>query len=120
MGVAHHSVYLVWCELGRTQHMRERGVTYRELEESGVRLPVVDAHLRFRAAARYDDVLSISSWVRECASRRVQFGNAIHRGETLLATALITLIAINESQAPITIPPDVRARLVPAPDPVRV
>ena len=35
MGVAHHSVYLVWCELGRTQHMREFGVTYRDLEEIG-------------------------------------------------------------------------------------
>ncbi len=120
MGVAHHSVYLVWCELGRTQHMRELGVTYRDLEHAGIRLPVVEAKMRFRAPARYDEMLTVLSWVRFCRSRQVQFGTAIKFQERLLATAEITLVAINENHSTLSIPSSVRERLVAIPDPVRL
>ncbi len=120
MGIAHHSVYLVWCELGRTQHMRELGVTYRDLEHAGIRLPVVAAKMRFRAPARYDEMLTVLSWVRSCRSRQVQFGTAIRFQESLLATAEITLVAINENHSTLSIPPSVRERLVAIPDPVRL
>ena len=118
MGIAHHSVYLVWCELGRTQHMRDLGVTYRNLETAGVRLPVVEAKLRYRAPARYDEVLTIRSWVRLCRSRIVQFGNAITMEDKLLATAQITLASIGQNYSTITLPTSVRERLIAVPDPV--
>ena len=59
MGIAHHANYLIWCELARTDHLRQQGVSYRAMEEQGVRLPVIDAQLRYRAAARYDDELQV-------------------------------------------------------------
>src|SRR5574341_2681341 len=59
MGVAYHTHYLVWCEVARTDHMRQRGVTYRELEGQGLRLAVVEAGVRYRQPARYDDLLSV-------------------------------------------------------------
>ncbi len=122
MGIAHHSNYLVWCEQARTDHMRRLGVSYRALEEGGLRLPVVDAHVRYRQPARYDDHVRVSCWVREAASRRVTFGYAVHHADTgrLLATAQTSLIAVDSTHALTTIPLDVRARLVPTPDPVRL
>jgi len=122
MGVAHHSHYIVWCELGRTHHMREQGVSYRELEAGGIRLPVVEVALRYRSPARYDDLLTVRTWVRACRSRLVEFGNAVlrSRDDHLLATARIRLIAIDESDAVIRIPSPLRERLVPCEDPVGV
>lgn len=122
MGYAHHSNYLVWCEQARTDHMRALGVGYRELEESGLLLPVVDAKLRYKAAARYDDLLTVLCWVREVSSRRVIFGYAVHRvgDDRLLATAQTSLMAINSDYERTTIPEDVRGALVVVPDPVRM
>jgi acyl-CoA thioester hydrolase len=122
MGYAHHSNYLVWCEQARTDHMRALGVGYKELEENGLLLPVVDAKLRYKAAARYDDLLSVSCWVRDVNSRRVIFGYAVHRvgDERLLATAEISLMALGSNHERTTIPESVREALVVVPDPVRL
>ena len=56
MGVAWHGHYLAWFEVGRTDLLRTQGVTYRELEEGGLRLPVIDARLSFVRPALYDDL----------------------------------------------------------------
>jgi len=122
MGVAHHSHYIVWCEQARTDHMRVRGVSYRKLEEQGLLLPVVEAHVRYRQPARYDDLLRVQCWVRDARSRRVAFGYAIQRQDDglLLATAQTSLIAVDSDYELTTIPPAVRDQLVAVPDPVRL
>ncbi len=122
MGVAHHANYLIWCELARTRHMAEQGVNYRDLEADGLRLPVVDVHIRYRAPARYDDLVRVRCWVRKAASRLVEFGYAIERQEDnlLLATARTSLIAVDLNHAISTIPGDVRKPLAPVPDPIRL
>ncbi len=122
MGVVHHRHYLVWCELARTDHMREAGVSYRELEEQGLKLPVVEACVRYRQPARYDDPIRVRCWVRDIRSRQVSFGYAVERADTgaLLATAHTSLIAVDSRHALTTIPPAIRARLVATPDPVRL
>jgi len=122
MGVAYHTHYLVWCEVARTDHLRRRGVTYRELEGQGLRLAVVEAGVRYRQPARYDDLLSVRCWVREVASRRVVFGYAVDRPAdgALLATAHTALIALNPDQRLSAIPDVVRSRLGVVPDPVRL
>ncbi len=122
MGVAHHANYLIWCELARTRHMAERGVHYSDLEADGLRLPVVDVHVRYRAPARYDDLVRVRCWVRKAASRMVEFGYVIERQEDnlLLATARTSLIAVDLNHAISTIPGDVRKLLAPVPDPIRL
>jgi acyl-CoA thioester hydrolase len=122
MGVAHHANYLVWCELARTRHMGARGVSYRDLEADGLRLPVVEVHVRYRAPARYDDLLRVRCWVRSVASRRVEFGYAVehHENGELLATARTSLIAVDANHAITTIPGNVRELLAPVPDPIRL
>ncbi len=122
MGVVHHANYLVWCELGRTAFMREQGLSYRTLEAEGLRLPVARASLRFRRPARYDDLIRIRSWVRQCGSRLIEFGNAIESADDdlLLATAQITLMAVDHAHGATTIPTEIRERLAPVADPVRL
>lgn len=122
MGIVHHANYLVWCEQARTDHMRQLGVSYRAMEESGLRLPVVEASVRYRQPTRYDDLVQVSCWVREVASRKVTFGYAVRRAEDglLLATAQTSLIPVHSTHGRTSLPPDLRDKLVVSPDPVRL
>ena len=92
MGVAYYANHLVWFELGRTEFIRQRGYPYRELEEKeGCFLVVAEARCRYHAPVRYDDVLTIRTWVRDARSRVVVFsyeildetGTKVATGETL-------------------------------------
>ena len=53
MGIAHHANYVIWCEDARTAHIRQSGMSYRELEEKGLLLVVVEVQVRYRQPARY-------------------------------------------------------------------
>src|SRR5574341_775950 len=118
MGFAYHANYLIWMDMARTEHLRERGVSYKELEEQGTYLTVTDVHIRYRQPARYDDMIRVRCWVRDLASRRVTFGYAVERAETgeLLATAETALIALNTQRALARLPEHVSDLLEPTAD----
>jgi acyl-CoA thioester hydrolase len=59
MGMAYHANYLRWFEVGRTEMLRALGMSYREVEEAGIRMPVLEARCRYLKPARYDDELAI-------------------------------------------------------------
>ncbi|RPH85424.1 MAG: acyl-CoA thioesterase [Chroococcales cyanobacterium metabat2.561] len=122
MGVVYHARYLVWLDVARTEHLRTTGTSYRELEGLGLRLMVTEATLRYRAPARYDDPIRVRSWVREVASRRVTFGYAVEHDESgqLLVTAQTALVVLDTNSNFARLPADVRARLLPIDDPVRL
>jgi acyl-CoA thioester hydrolase len=113
MGVVYHANYLVWCEIGRTELMREQGCAYADLERAGIRLAVADAALRYAQAARYDDPILVVTHLAAAQSRTVTFGYDIFRDGTpplLLATATTRLIAIDERGTPRRLPPDLIER----------
>ncbi len=122
MGVVYHARYLVWLDIARTEHLRRSGMSYRQLEESGLRLAVSDVTIRYRQPARYDDQIRIRCWVRDVASRKVDFGYAIEHAETgrLLATASTGLLALDSTMALTRLPEHVRQALTVAPDPVKL
>jgi acyl-CoA thioester hydrolase len=122
MGFVYHANYLIWMDMARTEHLRERGVSYKELEAQGIFLAVTDVRVRYRQPARYDDLVRVRCWVRDRASRRVIFGYAVERAETgeLLATAETSLIALNHQHALSRIPERVCDLLEPTQDPVRL
>ena len=60
MGVVYHARYLVWFDIARCEHLRVTGLTYRELEECGLRLVVSEVSVRYRRPARYDDLIRVS------------------------------------------------------------
>jgi acyl-CoA thioester hydrolase len=122
MGVVYHARYLVWLDVARTEHLRQCGMSYRELEASGLRLAVSEVAVRYRQPARYDDPIRIRCWVREVASRRVDFGYAVEHADDgrLLATASTSLLALDSSMSLTRLPDRVRQALHPIPDPVKL
>ncbi|HEX8231601.1 MAG TPA: thioesterase family protein [Chloroflexia bacterium] len=81
MGIVHHSSYLAWMEMGRTEFMRHFGFTYRQLELTGVLLPVLEVKVRYHTPAYYDDELVISTWVEELSRVRLLLAYRIDRPE---------------------------------------
>jgi acyl-CoA thioester hydrolase len=122
MGVVYHARYLVWLDVARTEHLRQSGMSYRELEAAGLRLVVSEVSIRYRQPARFDDVVRVRCWVREAASRRVQFGYVVEHAEDgrLLATASTSLIVLDATMSLTRLPDQVRRALHPIPDPVRL
>jgi acyl-CoA thioester hydrolase len=120
MGVVYHARYLVWLDIARTEHLRLAGMSYRELEEAGLRLVVGEVSVRYRQPARYDDRVRIRCWVRDLASRRIDFGYALDRADDdhLLATAFTSLLALDRGMSLTRLPDAVRAAMRPIPDPV--
>jgi acyl-CoA thioester hydrolase len=122
MGVVYHARYLVWLDVARTEHLRRSGLSYRELEADGLRLAVSDVSIRYRQPARYDDSIRIRCWVRELASRRVEFGYAVEHAEDgrLLATASTGLLALDSAMTITRLPQRVSELLNPIPDPIKL
>ncbi len=73
MGIAHHSNYIVWFEIGRTDLCRATGITYREIEDRGMILVVTEVGCRYRIPFRYDDEVVIRTSVAEAFSRSIRF-----------------------------------------------
>ncbi len=79
MGVVHHSHYLVWFEIGRTELLRARGCPYADLEREGVRMPVVEASCRYHSPARYDDELEVGATLVDVGRATARFEYTIRR-----------------------------------------
>jgi acyl-CoA thioester hydrolase len=113
MGVVHHTNYLVWCEIGRTEMMRELGASYAELERRGVYLAVSEVRARFVGAARYDDRVRVRTRLERLRSRGVTFAYQVENAEDgrVLARAETDLVCLGGSGSPRTLPKDVYRRL---------
>ena len=113
MGVVYHANYLVWCEIGRTDFIRQHGVGYAEMERNGVLLAVSEVSLRLHAPARYDDLVRIETSLAEVKSRQITFDYIITRAdsEERLATARTSLVCLARDGRPAALPSDVRSRL---------
>jgi acyl-CoA thioester hydrolase len=113
MQVVYHSNYLIWCEVGRTDFMRQHGMSYAEMEKGGMGLTVSEFSVRLHASARYDDLVRIATTLTSVRSRQVTFEylltNAVS-GERL-ATARTSLVSISPGGRPTAMPASVRARL---------
>ncbi len=114
MGVVYHANYLVWLDVARCELLRQAGMSYKELEGKGFFLVVSEVRIRYKRAAKYDDLIRVKCWVREVGSRKVGFGYAIEHAERdeLLATAVIELISLSHQFLPTRLPPEV-AQLLP-------
>ena len=114
MGFAYHAHYLVWLDIGRTEFIRELGVSYAELEKSGLLLAVSEAQVRYAAPARYDDVIRIECWVERVQSRSITFGYEVTRADPepgqRLATATVKLVSLDRNGCLRTLPSEILSR----------
>ncbi len=109
MGVAYHGDYFAWFEVGRTDLLRERGLTYRELEKGDLRLPVIETGAGFLRPVLYDDVIELVTRVAGLTGARVTFAYEIRREGTKgpLATAFTAHAAVNAKGRPRRLPPEI-------------
>ena len=110
MGVVYNSHFLTYFEVGRTEFLRAAGFRYRDLEARGVHLVVAEAHCKYLAPARYDD-LALTTWVDRLRPTRIDFRHRIAReGDgTVVAEGHLVLACVDENGRPRAIPPDVKA-----------
>jgi acyl-CoA thioester hydrolase len=93
MGVVHHSIYALYFEESRTEAIRELGYSYREIEEKGIFMPVIDLKIKYIKPAQYDDLLIIKTFVKEIPNSTFKFeyetynskNQCINKAETTLA-----------------------------------
>jgi acyl-CoA thioester hydrolase len=93
MGYVYYGFYAMYYEVARVESLRQLGVTYKEIEAMGVIMPVLENKSKYIVPARYDEMLTITTTIREKPSVRIKFeyeifneqGKLIHQGETLLA-----------------------------------
>ncbi len=93
MGFVYYGHYAQFYEIGRTEALRQLGITYKEVEAMGIILPVVDMHFKFLRPAKYDDLITISTSLREMpVHHKIVFHGEVHNeaGE-LLNTGDVTL-----------------------------
>jgi len=115
MGVVYHTNYLVWCEVGRTDFIRARGMSYADMERAGVGLAVSELSARFHAAARYDEVIRVRTTLAEIRSRGITFDYVITKkeGGQRLVSARTSLVSIDSAGKPIALPSAVRTLFEP-------
>ncbi|MGH7996251.1 MAG: acyl-CoA thioesterase [Opitutaceae bacterium] len=114
MGVVYHANYLPWFEIGRTNLLKEMGVSYRRLEEEGFRLPVLQVALKYLRPALYDDTLTIVTILREMPLLRIRLHYEVRRGADLLATGETAHVFIDRDGRPVRPPAWAAARVAAA------
>ena len=87
MGIVHHSNYIRWFEVARTDYLRAVGLPYRDLEASGTQSPVIGVRCDYRQSARYDDAVQIRAYVADYNGVRLTLGYEVTRDDgTVLCT----------------------------------
>jgi len=104
MGVAHHTSYPVWFEMGRTELLRAGGGDYVALEQRGVFLAVVTLDVRYKQPARYDDVLTLQTSLVSCGHVKIEHAYELRRGDVVLATARTVLACLDADGRPWEVP----------------
>ena len=93
MGVVYHSNYFPWFESARAEAIRDMGLTYAEMEKSGVIMPIVDVHCRYLRPAKYDELLTVRTILKELpAHHKIEFHHEVYNEQKeLLAVGKIIL-----------------------------
>jgi len=110
MGFLHHSAYLPYMEMGRTELLRAQGFQYRDLEADGVFFVVTKLSISFKKPARYDDELELQTKITRQTAVRIEHAYEIYHKESrlLLCTAESTLACIGRDGQVREIPDNLR------------
>jgi acyl-CoA thioester hydrolase len=122
MGIVHHGTYISYFEVGRVEYMRRRGLDYHSWTELGIHLPVVEAYVRYRRTARFDELLCIETRLTELARVKVRFDYRLLRepegdrtidpAEQIVAEGHTLLACVDQHHVPRRIPAEAEAVLL--------
>ena len=104
MGYLHHSRFLQYFEIGRVELLRSLGHAYADLERRGVFFVVVKVECKYKAPARYDEELHLTTRITRQTHVRIDHAYELRRGDTLLAEAATTIACVNREGQLIQIP----------------
>lgn len=108
MGFVYYGNYALYFEQARTEMLRKVGFTYKEMEEMGIMLPVVQMNTRFKQSAKYDDLINIKSYLKEKPNRKIVFFHEIYNEENILLNkSEITLVFMNKEGKVISCPAEI-------------
>lgn len=106
MGVVYHGNYAQFFEIGRTEWLREIGITYKSMEDSGVILPVISLQCNYKKSAFYDDQLTVITLLKKTPAVKIEFDYEItNQNNELICTGNTVLAFLNkETKKPIRCP----------------
>jgi acyl-CoA thioester hydrolase len=110
MGYLHHSRYLQYFEMGRVELLRTLGHSYADLERRGVFFVVAKVECKYRAPARYDEELTLTTRVVRQTHVRIDHAYELRRGDTLLAEATTTIACVGRDGQVTQIPEELMHR----------
>jgi acyl-CoA thioester hydrolase len=113
MRVAYYANFFIWFESGRVELFRSRGIVYKDMEEMGVFVPVVEAHANYKSPARFDDELLVRTRLAKIGETSLRFENEVFKlpGMELLCTGHTVHVVIGRDGSPIRVPDEVRAKM---------
>lgn len=121
MGIVHHSQYVIWFEVGRSNFMRATGFTYADVERAGFFFRIAEIGARYLAPAFYDELIVIRTWLSRLESRAITFSYAVVRpadeagdqAEATLVTGFTRLICTDAQGRVRRLPERIRGLLAP-------
>jgi acyl-CoA thioester hydrolase len=114
MNVVYYGNYAQYFEVARAEAIREIGFTYKQMEETGVVMPVVEMHTKYLRSAKYDDLLTIQTQLRELPTgHRIEFHHIVYNeAGKMLTTGRVVLYFLNATTMARTVmPPELLNRL---------
>ena len=106
MGVVYYANYFMLFERARTELLRLNGLSYKQIEEQGFMLPVLDAHAKYHRPARYDDLLDVTARVVEFDGLKLKTACEVKRDGVLLVDGDVTLVFLNAQTGHPSRPPE--------------
>ncbi len=113
MGVVYYGKYLTWFEVGRVGFLRDHGLGYKEWVRRGMEFPVVQAHVDYKAPARFDDEILVKTKVASIGNSSIRFENEVYKipEGLLLATGHTVQVLTDREGVKIPFPPELKERL---------
>ena len=107
MGVVYHGNYVPYFEIGRVEWLRNKGISYKSMEESGIGLPIVNMNINYKKSAVYDELLTVHTVFKSQTSVKIEFDCAIYNeAKELLTTAQFLLVFVSLKTGKPIAPPD--------------
>ena len=106
MGVVHHGNYALYLEMGRTEWLRVFGISYKDMEKSGIMLPVISMALNFKKSAYYDEVIKVKTQLKKTPAVKIEFEYEItnEAGEILVQANTVLAFINMKTRRPMKCP----------------
>jgi len=96
MGVVYHANYATYFEVGRTEWLRQYGITYKSMEDSGIILPVISLSINYKNSAKYDELLTVKTSIKKLPEVRIEFDyELVNENKDVLAVGNTVLVFID-------------------------